>query len=288
MWRRAAETGRRHRSNMELVALGLANIASPLFSGIPATGAIARTAANIKNGGTTPIAGVWHAVLLLLIMLLFAPLVALIPMTALAAILIVVAYNMSEVHLFFRLFKSPPGDVAVLLTTFSLTVLVDLVVAIQLGVVLAALLFMRRMANLTEIIRQDPVTFMDDGYDEMTYPAAPPGIEVFEIFGPFFFGAAEKFQTALQQVGDTKVLIIRMGMVPAIDATAMAALEHQVSMARNARIAVIFSELQKEPHRFLKRAPIYALVGEQNIMHTFEESLNRARFLAVQNPEDIP
>ncbi len=274
-------TGRRHRSNMELIAQGLANLATPLFGGIPATGAIARTAANVKNGGATPIAGMWHAVTLLVIMLVLGRWVALIPMAALAGILVMVAYNMSEAHLFVRMLRSPIGDVAVLIATFLLTVLLDLTVAIQVGVVLSALLFMQRMAQLTQVTRLDSESFSleDPEETETARPRLPKGVEVFEIFGPFFFGAADKFQTALQLVNNTKVLIIRMRMVPAIDATALAALESQVRKAQANGMRVILAELQVEPRRTLERAGLVELLGVDQIQPSLESALAQAQRL---------
>jgi sulfate permease, SulP family len=274
-------TGRRHRSNMELIAQGLANLATPLFGGIPATGAIARTAANVKNGGATPIAGMWHAVTLLVIMLVLGRWVALIPMAALAGILVMVAYNMSEAHLFVRMLRSPIGDVAVLIATFLLTVLLDLTVAIQVGVVLSALLFMQRMAQLTQVTRLDSESFSleDPEETETARPRLPKGVEVFEIFGPFFFGAADKFQTALQLVNNTKVLIIRMRMVPAIDATALAALESQVRKAQANGMRVILAELQVEPRRTLERAGLVELLGVDQIQPSLEGALAQAQRL---------
>ncbi len=272
-------TGRRHRSNMELVAQGVANLASPLFGGIPATGAIARTAANVKSGGATPIAGMWHALTLLAIMLVFGRWVAWIPMAALAGILVMVAYHMSEVHLFVRMLRSPAGDVTVLVLTFLLTVLLDLSVAIQVGVVLSALLFMRRMAHLTQVTRLDEEMLnFDDAEDSgETRPRFPKGVEVFEIYGPFFFGAAEKFQTALQLVGDTKVLIIRMGMVPAIDATALAALESQIHKAKANGMTVILAELQAEPQKTLERAGLKEHLGAEQLQPSLSAALARAQ-----------
>lgn len=274
-------TGRRHRSNMELIAQGLANLTTPLFGGIPATGAIARTAANVKNGGATPIAGMWHAITLLVIMLLLGRWVALIPMAALAGILVMVAYHMSEAHLFVRMLRNPIGDVAVLIATFLLTVLLDLTVAIQVGVVLSALLFMRRMAQLTQVTRLDNATFSleDVEESETARPRLPKGVEVFEIFGPFFFGAADKFQTALQLVNHTKVLIIKMTMVPAIDATALAALESQVRKAQASGIRVILAELQEEPRKTLERAGLVRLLGVEQIQPSLEAALAQAQRL---------
>jgi len=219
--------GGRHRSNMELVAQGIANIASPLFGGIPATGAIARTATNVKNGGRTPVAGMVHALTLLLITLFFGRWAALIPLSCLAAILVVVSYHMSEWRTFRSELTAPKSDVVVLLATFILTVIVDLTVAIEVGMVLAAFLFMRRMAEVTNISIVTRELADADGEEEADPNAVrdrsvPNGVEVFEINGPFFFGAAEQFKDTLNQVArKPKVLIIRLRDVPAIDATGL-------------------------------------------------------------------
>src|SRR5690606_1662989 len=215
-----------HRSNMELVAQGVANVASPLFGGIPATGAIARTATNVKNGGRTPIAGIVHAFTLLIITLFFGRLAGLIPLAALAGILVVVAYQMSEWRVFRNELRAPLSDSIVMITTFLLTVLVDLAVAIGVGMVLASLLFMRRMSEVTNV-RFVTREFTDrDNVDE-SHPPLPPGVEIYEIDGPFFFGAAEKFNETIARLrGRPRVLIIRMRNVPAIDSTGLRSLTH--------------------------------------------------------------
>lgn len=259
--------GTRHRSNMELVAQGLANIASPIFGGIPATGAIARTATNVKQGGRSPIAGMTHALVLLLIMVLFARWASLIPICCLSGILMVVAYNMSEWRLFKRLFRSPKEDIGVLVTTFSLTVLVDLVVALEVGVVLAALLFMRRMASLSQT-SQVTDSFRNEGAERgpLAPHQIPDGVEVFEIFGTLFFGAANKFRDALDRAEKPpRVLILRMREVHAIDATGLRALEELI--AKNARYGtrLLISGLQPDPHRVLERAGLVDHVGRENL-----------------------
>ena len=208
-----------------------ANLVSPIFGGIPATGAIARTATNIKNGGRTPVAGIVHAVTLLLIMLFFGKWAALIPMATLAGILAIVAWNMSEAHLFIKLFRGPKSDIIVLVSTFLLTVLVDLTVAIQVGVVLAALLFMRRMAEVTQVGYVTNMVSEDDEEDpndplRLSRRKVPAGVEVFEVSGPFFFGAADKFKNAIGVVKEKpRILILRMRHVLSLDATALQALE---------------------------------------------------------------
>jgi SulP family sulfate permease len=283
-------TGRRHRSNMELVAQGVANIASPFFGGIPATGAIARTATNIKNGGLTPIAGITHAIVLLLIMLFFGKWAALIPMATLAGILIVVAYNMSEWHLFVKLFRSPKSDIAVLLATFSLTVLVDLTVAIQAGVVLAALLFMKRMADVTQV--GYITTMMGDEEDTSnTDPngirryTIPKGVEVFEVNGPFFFGAADRFKHVLSLiVRKPKVLILRMRTVLSMDATSLRALEEVYEQTRRDNAVLMLSGVHTQPLMAMARAGLLDKVGVDNVFENVNDALKAARDL-VSTPQ---
>ena len=274
-------TERRHRSNMELIAQGVANMVSPLFGGIPATGAIARTATNIKNGGRTPIAGIVHALTLLLIMLFFGQWAALIPMATLAGILVVVAWHMSESHLFIRLLKSPPSDVLVLFTTFALTVFVDLIVAIEVGVVLAALLFMRRMAETTQISKVGMT--LGEREENMDDPLAlrlrqvPAGVEVYEIAGPFFFGAADKFKNALTTVsGKPKVLILRLRHVPAVDATALQALESLLQRSQKMNTRLILSGVNPDPMLTMKRSGFIEKVGPENVFDHIDDALQRA------------
>ena len=275
--------GGRHRSNMELVAQGIANIASPLFGGIPATGAIARTATNVKNGGRTPVAGMIHALTLLLITLFFGRWAALIPLATLAAILVVVAYHMSEWRTFTSLLLSPRSDVVVLLTTFLLTVLVDLTVAIEVGMVLAAFLFMKRMAevtNVTTITRElaDPSTPSTDESGALYRREVPPEVEVYEINGPFFFGAAEAFKNALGQVArKPAVLIIRMRHVPAMDATGLHALKTLIRQAGHDRTRVILAEVHAQPMVALTRSDILEEVGESNLAGSLDDALEIAR-----------
>ncbi len=274
-------TGRRHRSNMELVAQGVANLASPLFGGMPATGAIARTATNVKNGGRTPIAGLVHALTLLLILLFFGRWAALIPMATLAGILVVVAYGMSEWHLFMNLLRGPRGDVMVLLSTFTLTVLVDLVVAIQVGVVLAALLFMRSMAAVTEV---GYVTRMFEESEEEGRPNAatevPEGVQVFAVNGPFFFGAAEKFRSALGRVDKApKVFILRLRNAPSLDATGLRALDEVSDQLRRQGTHLLLSGVQPQPLETLRRSGFLERLGEQNNCPNLDAALARAREL---------
>jgi SulP family sulfate permease len=275
--------GGRHRSNMELVAQGVANIASPLFGGIPATGAIARTATNVKNGGRTPVAGVVHALALLVITLFFGRWAALIPLATLAAILVVVAYNMSEWRTFVSDLTGPRSDVLVMLATFVLTVLVDLTVAIEVGMVLAAFLFMKRMAdvtNVTAISREftDPPEEPVDDSGALFRRQVPPSVQVYEINGPFFFGAAETFKNALGQVaGKPKVLILRMRHVPAMDATGLHALKDLIQQTRRDGTRFILAEAHAQPLAALARSSLLTKIGEDNVAGSIDEALTMAR-----------
>ncbi len=276
-------TERRHRSNMELVAQGVANLASPLFGGIPATGAIARTATNIKNGGRTPIAGMIHAMTLMLILMFFGKWAALIPMPTLAGILVVVAWNMSEAHLFLRLLHGPRGDVLVLLSTFGLTVLIDLTVAIQVGMVLAAFLFMQRMAETTQVgfitreLRGDEDEDAED-QNSLRYREVPTGVEVFEINGPFFFGAADKFKNALVEISaPPMVLVLRMRHALTLDATALQALESVLSRSRRNGTQLVLSGVHAQPLLVMERAGFLQDIGMDNVLGNIDDALNRAR-----------
>lgn len=278
--------GTRHRSNMELVAQGVANVASPLFGGLPATGAIARTATNVKNGGRTPVAGMVHAVVLLGITLFVGAWAAMIPMAVLAAILVVVSYNMSEWRRFKAELRAPRADVLVLLITFALTVLVDLTVAVQVGMVLAAFLFMKRMADVTN------VSLVSDAFqdaDEVADPDAtrlrtlPGGVDVYEIDGPFFFGAAESFKSAIANVArKPEALIIRMRRVPILDSTGLAALRDVVLRSRREGTLVILAEVHSQPVIALTNSEFHAELGEENVTGTLDAALARARhYLAL-------
>ena len=282
--------GGQHRSNMELVAQGVANIASPLFGGIPATGAIARTATNVKNGGRTPVAGIVHAVTLLVITLFFGRWASLIPMATLAAILVVVAYHMSEWREFVDELHSPRSDVAVLVTTFLLTVLVDLTVAIGVGMVLAAFLFIRRMATVTEVTaltRQRADGAEDEGQGEQLIDRAaiPAGVEVYEINGPFFFGAAARFKDTLARVaGKPRVLIIRMRHVPALDSSGMHALTDVVHRTRRDGTAVILSDVHMQPLVALTGSSALREIGPDNMVGSLDLALARAREIVASGP----
>lgn len=268
----------RHDANTELVAQGAANLVSPLFGGLPVTGAIARTSANVKAGGRTPVAGLVHALTLLLIVLCLAPYARFVPMGALAAVLIVVALRMGEWHELTRLGRMPRSDALVLLTTFALTVIFDLVVAVEVGLVLAAVLFIRRMAETTEIA---PVT----ARDELETPEQiahgkdiPEGVVVFRIFGPFFFGAAEKMEDALARTGGLpRVLILRMQLVPAMDATALNVLESVVERMQAAGGTVILSGPHRQPLEMMRKAGFIEHIGRRNIRPHFDDALARAR-----------
>lgn len=285
--------GGKHRSNMELIAQGVANIVTPLFGGIPATGAIARTAANVNAGGRTPVAGIVHAMTLLAIVLCVGRWVSLVPMACLSAILIVVAYHMSEWHSFVMVLRSPRSDVIVLLTTFALTVVIDLTVAIQVGMLLAVLLFMRRMAIVTNVgvITRE----LSDDQEEADDPSAvdkravPDGVEIYEIAGPFFFGASYKFREAMSVVAKTpKVRIIRMRDVPAIDATGIQTLREQCHSSRKHGIAFLLSGMHSQPLIAIERAGLLGLIGEDNVFGNLDEALNRAREILGLPPSSCP
>lgn len=274
--------GGRHRSNMELIAQGVANIITPLFGGIPATGAIARTATNIKNGGRTPVAGIVHAIVLLLITLFFGQFAKLIPMATLAAILIVVAYNMSEWRSFVEIFKSPKSDIIVLLTTFGLTVVFDLTIAIQVGMVLAVFLFMRSMAMVTNVgvitreLKDDDEEAVD--VNSISNKKVPDDVEVFEINGPFFFGAVSKFRDAIRFIeSPPKVLIIRMRNVPAIDGTGIHALEEVYHESIKKGTQLVLSGVHTQPLMALEQSGFLKVVGEQNVLGNIDDALDRTR-----------
>jgi len=275
--------GGRHRSNMELIAQGVANIVAPMFGGMPATGAIARTATNVKNGGRTPVAGMVHALTLLLITLFFGRWAALIPLATLAAILVVVSYHMSEWRTFRSELTAPKSDVAVLLTTFSLTVLVDLTVAIEVGMVLAAFLFMRRMAEVTNvsIVTRELADGDDDEEDDpnsVRRREVPRGVEGFEINGPFFLGAAEQFKDTLGQIAKKpRVLIIRMRDVPAIDSTGLHALQELARSCKHDGTLLLLADVHAQPMFALVRSDMLIELGEENLFGNLDDALDRAR-----------
>ncbi len=284
--------GARHKSNMELVGQGVANIIAPLFGGIPVTGAIARTATNIKNGGRTPIAGIVHAVTLLAIMLVFGSWAKLIPMPTLAAILIVVAWNMSEHHVFRQLLKSPKSDIAVLLTTFLLTVIFDLTIAIEIGMLLSAILFMKRMASITNVgVITGELKDVEEEADPNTIVTRtiPDNVDVFEISGPFFFGAASKFKDAMHVVGKTPAIrIIRMRKVLSIDATGLNMLKELVADCRKSGTKLILSGVHAQPIFAMQQYGIADDIGEENMFGNIDDALDHARALLGLPKEGRP
>ncbi len=272
-----------HRSNMELIAQGTANIFSSIFGGIPATGAIARTATNVKNGGRTPVAGIVHAITLLLILLMLGKWASYIPIANLAGILIVVAYNMSEWKNFRSVLKGPKGDVAVLLITFFLTVLIDLTVAIEIGMVLAVFLFMRNMIKFSDVsVLTKEIDDKEFGYDLIDGKyILPTDVEVFEITGPLFFGAAYKFKDAMKYIKQhPKVLIIRMRHVPIIDATGIQTLKEVIHEFEKHHTKIILSELNSEQiTKELQDSRLLFAVGKANVTDTFDKALARAKLI---------
>lgn len=271
----------KHRSNMELIAQGIGNIGSALFGGIPATGAIARTAANIKNGGRTPIAGMVHAVTLVLILVVLMPYAALIPMPCIAAILFMVAYNMCGWRTFVNLCKSSPkSDILVLVTTFVLTVVFDLVAAIEVGILLAAILFMKRMSDVMEVEGWKYVDDEDDP-DSITLREVPVHTLVYEISGPMFFAAADKILN-ISVKDDTQFLILRMRSVSAIDATAMHSLEQLHEKYAKKNIQIILSHVNEQPRAVMDKAGFTQEIGEENFCTHIDEALERAKKLAAR------
>lgn len=271
-------TGRKHDSNTELIAQGSANIFSSLFGGIPATGAIARTATNIRNGAVTPVAGIIHTITLLLIMLLMGKWAALVPMATLSGILLVVAYNMSEWRHFRSILSGSAGDVVVLLSTFILTVLIDLTVAIEAGMILALVSFTRNF------IRQSEVTVVNPGDQLPSFQQVPDGVQVFEIEGPLFFGAAYKFTEAMRVIEKPpRVLILRMRKVPLIDATGIKALKDVLKDTKALKTKLILSELSdKEIMQQLKRSRLLFAIGKANVTTSFEAALKRSESIREQ------
>lgn len=280
-------TGGRHKSNCELVAQGIGNIGSVLFGGIPATGAIARTATNIKTGAKTPVAGIVHALTLFLVIFAFAPLVSQIPLCALSAVLVIVAWNMSELSHFRHLMKAPPGDVAVLLTTFLLTILVDLTVAVEVGMVLAAFLFMKRMSDASNVI--STAKLFEETADEfpekhdadaISKKKVPRGVEVYEINGPFFFGVADSLKSVLHNLEyPPKVFILRMRKVPMLDATGLHALADFYAKCKKEKTILLLSGVKGEPKESIEKFGLEELIGQENIFPHIDAALMRARDL---------
>ena len=272
--------GDTHKSNAELIGQGLGNIFSGFFGGIPATGAIARTAANVRNGGRTPIAGIAHCITLTIILLVLMPLAALIPMTTLAAVLLVVAANMADWSSFFRLCKNAPkSDIIVLVATFFLTEFFDLVVAIEIGVVLAALLFMKRMAETADIKAWKYTDSPDITPGEAEkLREIPHSISVFEICGPMFFAAADQL-LGINSDHRTKAVVIRMRSVPAIDASAMKCLHELAERAKKKNIHLIFSHVNEQPMKVMKKDGFYELIGKKNFHENIVSALDYAETL---------
>ena len=272
--------GDRHDSNTELIAQGIANIASPIFGGIPATGAIARTMTNINNGGRSPIAGIVHAVVLLMILLFLMPLAQYIPMACLAGVLVVVSYNMSGWRVFKGLLRNPKSDVVVLLLTFFLTVIFDLTVAIEVGLVIACVLFMKRVMETTEIsVITDEIdpNKESDAVTHEEHLSVPDGVEVYEINGPYFFGIATKFEEIMARLGDRpKIRIIRMRRVPFIDSTGIHNLTTFCEMSQKENIHLILSGVNSQVHAVLEKAGFYDLLGKENICSNINEALSVA------------
>ena len=271
-----------HKSNAELVGQGLGNIFSGLFGGIPATGAIARTAANVKYGGRTPFAGITHCITLTIILIVLMPLASLIPMTTLAAVLLVVAWNMADWKAFVRLCKTAPkSDILVLVATFVLTVFFDLVVAIEVGVVLAAILFMKRMSETADVNKWkylDSPDITPGEAEKLVY--IPHSIRVFEITGPLFFAASEQL-LRIHTGNRTKVMIIRMRSVPAIDASAMKALRELTEEAKKKNITMVFSHVNEQPYSVMEKDNFIEYVGKENFCKNIVEALDRAEYLII-------
>lgn len=273
-------TGHKHNSNTELIAQGAANVVVPFFGGIPATGAIARTMTNINNGGRTPVAGLIHAVVLLLILLFLGPLTKHIPMACLAGVLVIVSYNMSEWRTFKSLMKNSKSDVAVLLTTFLLTVIFDLTIAIEIGLLLALVLFMRRMSEVTRItVSKDSLDLSHESeiVHEEEKLNIPEQVEVYEIDGPFFFGVANKFDECMKTIGDKpRIRIIRMRKVPFMDTTGLHNLESLCRLSEKEKIQIILSGVNERVHESLKKSGFAEIIGEKNICSDIHEALKRA------------
>lgn len=278
--------GDKHDSNTELIAQGVANFVTPLFGGIPATGAIARTMTNINNGGRTPVAGIIHAIVLLLIMLFLGSLTKLIPMACLAGVLVIVSYNMSEWRTFKSLLKNPKSDVAVLLTTFFLTVIFDLTIAIEIGLLLAVVLFIRRISTTTQVsLFKDEVNqaVYVEGNVDTEKIVVPKGVEVYEIEGPFFFGVASKFEETMKQIGDKpKVRIIRMRKVPFIDSTGSHNLENLIKMSTKDKTIILLSGVNENVKNVLKNNGIENLLGSENICSNINEAIEKSKLILSQ------
>jgi sulfate permease, SulP family len=277
-------SGDRHDSNTELIAQGIANIVCPFFGGLPATGAIARTSANVNNGGRTPVAGTVHSLTLLLVVLVFARDAIYIPVAAMSAVLVMVAFRMGEWHEFGRLHLMPLSDAAVLVTTFALTVIFDLVVAVEVGMVLAAILFIHRVSETTEVSLVTEEDVLESPEQIAQGKTIPEGVLVYRIFGPFLFGAAEKMEDAMQRIGTLpRVLILRLHLVSAMDATALNALESIVERMQHRRGVVILSGVHRQPLEMLRKAGFVEVVGRKNFCATFDNALLRAKQVLAES-----
>ena len=277
--------GDHHDSNTELIGQGLANLATPLFGGIPATGAIARTMTNINNGGKTPIAGIIHAIVLVLIFLFLMPLAKYIPMACLAGVLVVVSYGMCGWRSFIALMKNPKSDVTVLLITFLLTIIFDLTIAIEVGLIIACLLFMKRMSETTDVKvimdEIDPNDESDIKLENNEHLIIPNGVEVYEINGPYFFGAGNRFEEIMASFGDRpKVRIIRMRKVPFVDSTGIHNLTNLCIMSQKEGIQIVLSGVNPKVHAVLARSGFYELIGEENICSHINIALEKAKEIA--------
>ena len=277
--------GDHHDSNTELIGQGLANLATPLFGGIPATGAIARTMTNINNGGKTPIAGIIHAIVLVLIFLFLMPLAKYIPMACLAGVLVVVSYGMCGWRSFLALMKNPKSDVTVLLITFFLTIIFDLTIAIEVGLIIACLLFMKRMSETTDVKvimdEIDPNDESDIKLENNEHLIIPNGVEVYEINGPYFFGAGNRFEEIMASFGDRpKVRIIRMRKVPFVDSTGIHNLTNLCIMSQKEGIQIVLSGVNPKVHAVLARSGFYELIGEENICSHINIALEKAKEIA--------
>lgn len=271
--------GGRHRSNCELVAQGIANFGSVLFGGIPATGAIARTATNVKTGAQTPMAGMIHSAVLFCILLFLSPIVSQIPLAALSAVLVMIAWNMSELPHFVRLLKGPLGDRLVLVVTFLLTVFVDITVAITVGMILACFVFMKQMSNMAKIVPLSPL-FQETEYPILKNRSVPEGVQIYEIQGPFFFGAANILKDTLEGAGPMpKTFILRLHAVPMMDASGMYAMKEFYERCQKLHISLYLTEMKEHTRRDLKKFGLLDAMGENHVFHTLEEALSRSEKL---------
>ncbi len=282
-------SGDKHDSNVELTAQGVANIASVLFGGIPATGAIARTVTNIRSGGKTPVAGMIHALTLAAFILVLSPLVTYIPLASLAVIMIFVSWDMSEAPKFLRLLRAPKSDVAVMCLTFGLTILIDLTVAVYVGVLLAAILFMKRMSDVTQVVslNQEGETLAEhvEHVADIPHLAAPQGVQVYEIDGPFFFGVADRFQTVLNSVeARPRVYILRMNMAYAIDSTGINALESFYKRCDKGGSLLLLSGVRSKALQVMRRMGTLDMIGERNVFDTVDRAIEQA--IAILSRQD--